>query len=143
MKVLNTAELQEGNQDDGGGGSGAPLPQQTHNSEQFSQKTNWKLADLLYNQSCPEDLHVTREKASGPVSVPLGGICKEQKVQREWINPQFGHFHASSRVLYEQSSPLACWEICQDRQNNGNHPIKTADRQTNEKNESKIMRSMG
>ena len=102
---------------------------------------NWQISCTI--KACPEDLHVTREKASGPVSVPLGGICKEQKVQREWINPQFVHFHASSRVLYEQSSPLACWEICQDRQNNGNHPIKTADRQTNEKNESNIMRSMG
>ena len=28
--------------------------------EQFSQKTNWKLAeDLLYNQSCKKDPHVT------------------------------------------------------------------------------------
>lgn len=45
--------------------------------EQFSQKTNWKLAeDLLYNQSCMKEPHVTDEdgknKASG-WEVPLGG----------------------------------------------------------------------
>ena len=27
--------------------------------EAFSQKTNWKLAELLYNQSCKKDPHVT------------------------------------------------------------------------------------
>ena len=45
--------------------------------KQFSQKTKWKLAeDLLYNQSCMKEPHVTDEdgknKASG-WEVPLGG----------------------------------------------------------------------
>ena len=55
--------------------------------EQFSQKTNWKLAeDLLYNQSCKEDSHVTRQdkKKKKKNTKPLGwDWC--------WLGRPLGH----------------------------------------------------
>ena len=55
----------EVDQDGGVRGHGTHLPPQTHqihlHVEQFSQKTNWKLAeDLLHKQSCKKDPHITR-----------------------------------------------------------------------------------
>ena len=67
----------------------SPLPTNTLKVhlyvEQFSQKTNWKLADLPYNQSCKKDLHVTGldEKKKRGIRLglaPLGGITKEEMV---------------------------------------------------------------
>ena len=60
--------------------------------EQFSQKTNWKLAeDLFYNQSCKKDLHITWQdggkKAFRTGLAPLGGICEGGKVHTGRTSP--------------------------------------------------------
>ena len=61
--------------------------------EQFSQKTNWKLAEeLLFNQSCKKDLHVTRKdrknkKGLGLGHVPQGRICLEEIIHMRGLSP--------------------------------------------------------
>ena len=87
------------------GGSGAHLTQKCTKPvlhvEQLSQKTDWKLADLFYNQSCKEDFHVTKDggqKAFKTGLAPLRGSCKEGKVHMG-RTPSWG-------------APLACCKVC-------------------------------
>lgn len=96
-------------------------------SEQLSQK--FKLVDLLYYQSCTENVHVSGQKwekkryQNGTGT--LGGICEEGKVHTSRLSPGeslclfrglLGHIERLEEPGFCLQRVYSCWPACNQRE---------------------------